>query len=332
MSEPRSRFEVVSPGLFDLVVDTLPRRALHLGFSETGPLDLSAFLRAGRRAGDPAPDRSAGLEFLLRGPTLLLRGDPVRAAVAGGAIVPVLNGNPLAVERPFVVPSGGRLELLPGRQGLRGYLAVRGGFVVPSIWGSRSADLPSGLPELSGRPLRRGDILAVAQPQTETATAEQDVRMVELEPEFRSGCTELRVLPGPEWPLLPKSVRQHLLRPHYRVSTQANRVGVRFTGPPPPEADGKWKQVLAGLPSQGNAPGCVQLPPDGEPIVLLADRGPIGGYIRPLQMIAADQWRLAQIRPGQKVQFVPTTRRAAWLACQEALGSQPRQGGDRCGK
>jgi biotin-dependent carboxylase-like uncharacterized protein len=302
--------ETVRPGMLDLVVDTRPRHGLAHGLSEAGPLDLPAFRRAARVVGN-GPE-AAALELLALGPVLRVVGGPVQIAVSGGPLTPVVDGTPLARDQAWTVPAGSELRFLPSLEGLRSYLAVAGGLDPPPVFGSRSADLPSALPGLAGRRLAAGDLLPVG-------TAAGPPRPVAAGPPPQENPDPLlvRVLPGPQWHRLARPIRRALLAGAYTVSGRSNRVGIRLEGDPLP--GGEAADI-----SEGNAPGAVQLPPSGLPVILLADRGSIGGYARPLQVITADLWRLGQARPGQRLRFVATSRAAAWAALRAALGSEDR--------
>jgi biotin-dependent carboxylase-like uncharacterized protein len=301
--------EVVRPGLLDLVVDGVPRRGLRYGLSEAGPADLPALAWANRVVGNPP--RTAALEMLMHGPVLAVRAR-LTMAVAGGGLEPLVDGEPREWGRPFVTEPGAVLTFRRGRPGLRAYLAIAGGLAVPEVFGSRGADLPAELPGLAGRALRAGDRLPVGAsaaawpPAPEALPASDDATASGAPP------TVLHVLPGPQWPETPPAVRRHLLRATLRVTPQASRVGIVLEGDRPAPA---WP--LGDMVSDPTVLGSVQWTPAGRPVVLLVDRGSLGGYPKPLQVIAADAWRAAQLRPGDAVRFERITRVAA-------LGRMPR--------
>ncbi|MCL6595551.1 MAG: biotin-dependent carboxyltransferase family protein [Firmicutes bacterium] len=304
--------EVVRAGLMDLVVDGVPRRALRFGLSEAGPADAPSLWAANRRVGNPS--WAAGLEILAQGPVLATRA-PLVACVCGGALEPTVDGTPAPWGEAFEVPAGATLAFRRARPGLRAYLAVGGGIDVPAAFGSRSADLPSQLPGLAGRALRAGDVLPVGPVRGEARASGPPPPATP--PVGEDGAALLRVLPGPQWHMAPTAVRRHLLGARLRVTPQASRVGLVLEG----EGEApRW--AAADMPSEGTLAGSVQWTPAGRPVLLLVDRGSLGGYPKPLQVIAADAWRAAQLRPGEAVRFVPVTRAAARAAlaevCREA--------------
>ena len=301
--------EVVRPGLLDLVVDGAGRRGLRFGLSEGGPADAAALRAANRAAGNPPT--AAGLELLAQGPVLAFA-DGAVLCVAGGALTPLLDGQPMPTGEAFAAPAGSVLTFQRGRPGLRAYLAVRGGIATDVVLGSRSADLPAALPGLAGRALRAGDRLAVGAP----GASGEPLAPALADP---SPPPALRVLPGPQWRLAPPAVRRHLVRSAFRVTPAANRVGIVLEAERPgPD----WR--MPQMPSEGTLAGSVQWTPAGRPVLLGVDRGSIGGYPKPLQVIAADLWALGQLRPGDAVRFVRVTRRDAWRALAAlAAGERP---------
>lgn len=294
--------EVVRPGLLDLVVDGCPRRGLRFGLSEAGPADMPALRSANLAVGNPP--EAAALEMLAQGPVLAFS-SAATLCLAGGALEPVVDERPRPPGRPFAVGAGAVLAFRRGRPGLRAYLAVRGGLAPALVLGSRSADLPSELPGLAGRRLRAGDRLPVGGAHGSRAPGHAPGAVDGAPP------TTLRVLPGPQWPAAPAAVRRHLLRSTFRVTPAANRVGVVLeaaaAGPSP-----AW--TIADMVSEATVAGSVQWTPAGRPVLLLVDRGSIGGYPKPLQVVLVDAWRAAQLRPGSEVRFVRTTRAEAWRA------------------
>jgi biotin-dependent carboxylase-like uncharacterized protein len=171
---------------------------------------------------------------------------------------------------------------------LRSYLAVRGGIDVAPVLGSRSTDTLSGL---GPAPLASGDRLPVGQ-------AMGDEPVVDVAPvaALRSGPV-LRVLPGPRSELLVPEAWQALVSAGWTVSSDSDRVGVRLTGPALHRAGD------AELPSEGLVPGAIQVPPDGAPVLFLADHPVTGGYPVLAVVVTADLPWAAQLRPGDEVRF-----------------------------
>jgi biotin-dependent carboxylase-like uncharacterized protein len=174
--------------------------------------------------------------------------------------------------------------------GLRSYVAVRGGVDVPPVLGSRSSDRLSGLgPE----PLAAGDALAVG----DLAGEEPVVDVAPVRPP--SDRPVLRVLPGPRRDWLVAGAWTRLTSDAWTVSTDSDRVGLRLTGPQLARARDDE------LPSEGLVPGALQVPPDGAPVLFLADHPVTGGYPVLAVVVTADLPAAAQLRPGDEVRFRP---------------------------
>jgi biotin-dependent carboxylase-like uncharacterized protein len=180
------------------------------------------------------------------------------------------------------------LALGPATVGLRSYLAVRGGIDAVPVLGSRSTDTLSGI---GPSPLAVGDRLPVGR-------AMGDEPVVDVAPVAGpSGTPVLRVLPGPRRELLVPEAWRALATAEWSVSNDSDRIGVRLTGPALLRADD------AELPSEGLVPGAIQVPPDGAPVLFLADHPVTGGYPVLAVVVTADLPAAAQLRPGDPVRF-----------------------------
>ncbi|MFE4398290.1 MULTISPECIES: biotin-dependent carboxyltransferase family protein [Streptomycetaceae] len=282
---------VERPGPLTTVQDLGRRGVAHLGVPRAGALDEPALRAANRLVGnDPG---AAGLESTLGG--VALRAVAAVLVAVTGAPSPVrVDGRPAAWGAPVLVPAGAVLEVGAATAGVRGYLAVAGGIDVPPVLGSRSTDLLAGL---GPAPLAAGDRLPVGTPPPYRARPE----LVPLPAPPAELVLRLRLGPRADW-FTPEAVAR-LGRDRYLVSPTGNRVGLRTEGPPVARArDGE-------LPSEGMVLGAVQIPPDGRPVVFLADHPTTGGYPVIGVVPAADLAAAAQARPGTPVRFVPLRER-----------------------
>jgi biotin-dependent carboxylase-like uncharacterized protein len=195
----------------------------------------------------------------------------------------------VAVNRALVLPAGSTRRLGGPPAGLRSYLAVAGGIDVPPVLGSRSADLLSGL---GPRPLRAGDRLPVGSGSAWPNVAVPAVAGAGPEAEVR-----LEVTAGPRADWFTPAALEMLASSVYQVTPASNRTGLRLSGPP-------LERSRSGeLPSEGMVTGAVQVPPDGQPIVLLADHPVTGGYPVIAVVRSPGVSRAGQLRPGQRVRF-----------------------------
>lgn len=258
-----------------------PGRAA-IGVGRSGACDRASYRLGNRLLGNPAD--AAALEVTLGGLVVRAEGDVL--LVATGARCPGAPHN-----APLLLRSGEALRLGPPASGLRTYLAARGGIDVPPVLGSRSTDVLGGIgPE----PLQAGDRLPVGEPHDEPPGV--DVAPV-AEPTV--GTLTVGVLPGPRRDWFPAAAWQALVTEEYVAGADSNRVGVRLDGPTlERDRDGE-------LPSEGMVRGALQVPPNGKPVLFLADHPVTGGYPVIGYVADADVDACGQLRPGQPLRLRP---------------------------
>jgi KipI family sensor histidine kinase inhibitor len=280
-----SSVEVVRPGMLSTIQDLGRRGHRARGVPLSGGADAFALRMVNALVGNP--ENTAALEFTLTGPDLKFSHDTVIAL--GGA-----KFGKFPLWQPMKAPAGATLSLGPARRGCRGYLAIAGGFAVPDVLGSASTYLRAGLGGVEGRALRAGDRLAVAEVKREVVGHWHiDERIL---PAY-SPNAELRVVRGAQ----AAEYGRALFEAEFRVTPQSDRMGVRLHGP------ALARSVTTDLTSTTVVPGTVQIPPDGHPIVLMADAQTIGGYPQAAHVITVDLPLLAQLRPGDAVRFREVT-------------------------
>ncbi|GMA30742.1 biotin-dependent carboxyltransferase family protein [Litorihabitans aurantiacus] len=264
------------------------------GVTPSGAFDVGAHLAANAVLGN-APG-AATIEQLL-GPLVLRARRACVLAVTGAEGDVLVDALAVASGRPFTLLPGRALTIGAPREGLRRYVAVRGGFDVPRVLGSRSRDTLAGL---GPAPLAVGDVLAVGQ---EVAGPLRPPPGTDLGGAVGRGGTDaavaLDVRPGPRPEMFVQGAFEALAEHVFTVSQESDRVAVRLLGAAPDRAG------AAELPSEGLVPGAVQVPPSGSPVVMGPDHPLTGGYpvLAVLTRDALD--RLAQLRPGTRVRLVP---------------------------
>jgi antagonist of KipI len=310
VSGPAGLLTVIEPGLLTTVQDSGRWGWQHLGVPVGGALDATAFRRANVLVGNRHD--AAVLEATVIGPTLRLT-PPLVIALTGADMEARLDDvTPLPMGRAVAVTQSAILRMSRARTGARAYLAVRGGLDTVVVLGSRSTTVGV----LGGRPLKAGDRLPIG-PQEPVALHEA------IGPGDATGIVDpdgepngrLRVLPGPDVPVDDRRALQALCSGWYVVGAQSSRMGYRLDG------------AAIGLPaperlSSGTVTGALQVPPDGQPILLMADRQTTGGYPMVAVVISADIPRAAQLGPGGRCRFEVCTRAeavAALLRQEQAL-------------
>lgn len=284
--------EVLRPGFLALLQDYGRRGHREQGMAAGGPIDEHAFLWANRLLGNRFD--AAQVESTL-GRLQLRFTVPTQFALTGADMDARIDGERVAPWCTHAAAAGAILTLGTARSGLRAYIAVPGGFRVPQHHGSCATVIRERLGGLhrDGRPLGAGDVLPFEPGHPVPGRCVPAAYV----PDYAAPLT-LRVLPGYQYEEFPAEQRARLFAEEYVVSRDADRMGYRLSGP-----EIRW--TGRGLVSEGISHGAIQVPPDGQPIVLLRDRQTIGGYPKLGCVASLDAARLAQCPPGFRLRFRP---------------------------
>ncbi|UTA47834.1 biotin-dependent carboxyltransferase family protein [Simiduia sp. 21SJ11W-1] len=300
---------LVKPGVLALLMDAGRFGQHGLGLTTGGPLDAEAFFWANALVGN-APEATA-IEVSVGG--LELRADtPLTLAVTGAQMPLSIDGKPQPLWQSHRVPAGSLVKLAFAESGARAYLAVAGGFAVAPEFGSTATVVRESIGGLDGKALGAGTTLPLNPPADAPALA----RLPEpLRPEYATTPT-LRVLEGYQVAHFSTAQRALFYSNEYSLSQQCDRMGFRLSGP-------ALKCALGGIVSEGICLGAIQVPADGQPIILLNDRQTIGGYPKIGSVFTGDLHLLAQLMPGAKVRFAPMD--AACAHAELLLAERRRQ-------
>jgi len=298
---------VETPGLLTTFQDLGRFGFQHLGVGPSGALDEVSHRWANLLVGN-SPE-APSLEITLAGPTLNFFRETL-IALTGGDLSPEIDGRAVPQWRPVWVRMGSRLSFGKATQGARCYMAVGGGFRLPKVMGSASTNILAGFGGLQGRPLRAGDRLETGElsqqiwPSLLANLHRQDAPFLGLnwfapwfrEMDFLRPAT-LRVVQGPQWEALATHSRAAFLAENFTVAPNSNRMGLRLQG------SKLSLETPMEMISSGVTTGTLQLPPDGAPILLMADRQTTGGYPRIGELATVDLSKAAQLRPGEHLRF-----------------------------
>jgi len=279
--------EVIAPGPLTTIQDLGRPGWAHLGISRSGAADRASLRLANRLAGNPQD--AAALETSLAGPRLRAVDDAV-AVLAGAPCPAQVDGRDVEMHTPIAIGAGQELSVGRARRGVRTYVAFAGGLGVAAVLGSRSTDTLGGLGPAR---LAAGDRLTVLDPIGEPPAIDV-VPVAEPEAEI-----EVALLLGPREDWFAPELVARLHDRRYTVGAASNRVGLRLEGEPL-----QWARS-GELRSEGIVPGAVQVPPSGQPIVLMADHPTTGGYPVLGVVTESDLDRVAQLRPGGRLRFRP---------------------------
>ena len=296
--------KVMQSGFLTTVQDRGRHGYQEYGVPVSGAMDMYALAAANLLVGND--EGAACLEMTVLGPRLEVLHDTV-VAITGADLSPMLNSRPLSVWEAIEVRCGDTISFGHPRSGCRSYLAVAGGIDVPVVMGSRSTYLWSRLGGFEGRALLPGDRLNSGEARVNMQSWKVPSQFV---PDY-SGDTELRVVLGPQDDRFTDQGIETFLGSEYVVSVQSDRMGCRLEGPAVEHRAG------ADIVSDGVPSGAVQVPGDGLPIILMADRQTTGGYTKIATVISIDLSRIAQAEVGQRVRFSKVTDHQAYQLFME---------------
>ena len=307
---------VLDPGPLTLVQDLGRFGSQALGVPPSGAADPDSLRTANLLVGNQPGE--ACLECTLRGPRLEFKG-PAAFSVCGARVSARLNERPVSMWETQYASFGDILSVGSAEAGLRIYLAFSGGLDVPRVLGSRSTYARAGFGGWEGRALRDGDRIPL-RPGPESRTRPSLCVPEEERPDYPSDII-VRALPSHELDRFSPESVERFFRDPFTVSPKSDRMGCRLDGMPLTHTRG------ADIVSSGVLTGTVQVPGDGLPIVLLADRQTTGGYTRIAHVIRADLSKLGQVRPGDRVRFSRVAldeARKAWADKEAALSLRIR--------
>jgi biotin-dependent carboxylase-like uncharacterized protein len=285
---------------------------LRYGVTVAGPMDPFAHAVANRALGNAAG--AAAIEVSPGGVEVAAEEQPLTVALAGGSFRVTLDGEVQPANLVLRLEPGATLRLRAGDGGMWAYLAVAGGLDLPPVLGSQATHLRTGMGGPGGRMLRDGDRLPVAPAaDAGAATGEIVAPLLDRPPNL------VRVLPGPQDDYFGPEAFAAFLAGPWRISERGDRMACFLEGPV------LTHRLGFNIPSDGVVMGAIQIPGEGQPIVLMADRQSTGGYPKIATVIGADLGRLAQARPGTRIGFQCVTHAEAVraLAAERAFLAGP---------
>lgn len=284
---------IQEPGLFTTVQDEGRYGYQQFGVTPSGPMDARSFHIANLLVGNDLGEGT--LEMTFQGPTMKFEEANV-VAVTGADMKPTLNGKPVPMYEAFAVEKDDVLKFQFAMNGSRGYVAFAGGLDIPLLMESKSTLASKGLGGVDGRKLQKDDHIGFTAPKKELPHMES--RKV-AKPEFPNKEVVLRVIRGPQDDCFSEEEIRRFFWYGFKITNEFDRMGCRL------ERSEPVKHLQDGnIISDGIACGSIQVPTNGQPIIMLADRQTVGGYTKIGTVISVDLPKLAQAKPGMHVRFV----------------------------
>ena len=291
---------VLRPGLFTTIQDIGRWGHQASGVPVSGPMDRLSHRVANALVGNEPT--AALLEVTLAGPEIRIENGAV-IAVTGADLGARLDAEDIPLHRPIKCRPGAVLRFGERRSGARAYIAFSGGITVSPMLGSRATHTYSGLGGLDGRPIAAGDRLSLGHER-----AFSPWRVISTPRTSATGGVRVRVMPGPQLDYFPPEAIEVLQRTRFTVTSQSDRMGYRLTGATIPRVEDR--EMI----SDATFAGALQVPPSGDPILLMSDRQTSGGYPQIATVITADLSMAGQLAPGDWIEFEICTRQQAMSA------------------
>jgi len=282
--------KILAPGGYTTIQDQGRFGFQHMGIPVSGVLDRFAFALANLLVGNP--ENTAVMELTVMGPSLEIKKE-MDIALTGAKMGMTINENPVDQWRSIRVKQGDIVTIGQVQSGCRAYLAFSGGISVPEVMGSFSTYVGGKIGGFKGRPLQKDDILETRDtPLLSTGRAVPQ----KLIPAYPSHAV-IRAIPGPQDDYFDIGLKT-LFQSEYMVTAKADRMGYRLQGEPVPIKAGMPKSIV----SEPSMPGSIQIPPDEQPIILLAEQT-VGGYAKIATIISSDLPVVSQTTPGDTIRF-----------------------------
>lgn len=306
---------IIKPGLLTSIQDLGRYGFQKFGVIASGVMDPLAHRIADLLVGNA--ENVPTLEITLVGPAILFEEDSL-ISLCGGDLSPTIDGLPVRMWRAIFVRKGSKLQFGALRNGCRVYLSIAGGFNVTAVMGSKSTYLRAEIGGFHGRALKAGDrleanamtslsqkIMQSLTPNANETFNDRSWSITSTISPFLSGESTIQVMPGRQFHLFNEESKRNLFAESFKVSPQSDRMGYRLQG-----SNLSLSEPME-LISEAVTFGSIQVPPDGNPIILLADRQTTGGYPKIGQIATVDLSLIAQAKPGDSISFTKITTEEA---------------------
>jgi biotin-dependent carboxylase-like uncharacterized protein len=286
----KSYFEIIRAGINTTFQDLGRKNLYHIGIPFSGAMDNRNFLLANKLVGNKLD--SPVIEFAYQGPLLKFNGSKINIAITGDVIFKLRKDNN-EIEgncyETYQLEHGDEIDILSTNKSVYGYLAMNGEFDIKFQWGSCSVNTKANIGSNEGKKLDNGQKIIITK-----INLNLEKKKINY---FNSKIENIRVIKGTNFDYFAEEGKNNFFEKEFIVSKLSDRMGMRLEGP-------KIENIVnTNIKSEGLLKGVIQVPGDGNPIIMLSDHGTIGGYPKIGVVISADYDRLVQISPGSKIKF-----------------------------
>ena len=283
-------FEIIRAGINTTFQDKGRNNLYHIGIPFSGAMDNRNFLLANKLVKNKSD--LPVIEFAYQGPLLKFNGDKLNIAITGDVIFKLrkkdneIDGN---CYETYLIENGDEIDILSTNKSVYGYLGISGEFDIKFQWGSCSINTKANIGSNEGKKLNNGQKINISK-----INLNQEKKKINY---LNSKIENIRVIKGTNFDYFSEESKKKFFEKKFIVSKLSDRMGMRLEGQ-------KIKNIVnTNIKSEGLIKGVIQVPADGNPIVMLSDHGTIGGYPKIGVIISADYDRLVQITPGSKIKF-----------------------------
>ena len=287
----KAYFEIIRPGIHSTLQDLGRSNQYHIGIPFSGSMDKRNYLIGNKLVGNKL--KEASLEFAYQGPLIKLKLGKVTGVITGNVTFNIVRKNSKIEKgscyKTFELKDGDQLDIISTNKSVYGYFSIKNGFAGEYIWGSCSVNTKAKIGSNDGEKFRVNQKIYINKNESLSESNKIDY--------FNSKIEFIRVLKGTNFNFFSEKAKQIFFSKEFIVSKLTDRMGMRLEGQ-------KIENIAeANIKSEGLIKGVIQVPPDGNPIIMLSDHGTIGGYPKIAIVISADYDRLTQLTPGSKIKF-----------------------------
>ena len=283
-------FEIIRAGVNTTFQDKGRNNLYHIGIPFSGSMDNRNYLLANKLVGNKLD--LPVIEFAYQGPLLKYSGDKINIAITGDVIFEIRKKDNKIIGNcyeSYQLENGDEIDILSTNKSVYGYFAVSGEFNLKLQWGSCSINTKANIGSNEGKKLDEGQKINISK-----LNLNQEKKKINY---FNSKVENIRVIKGTNFNYFSEEGIKNFFEKEFTVSKLSDRMGMRLEGP-------KIENIVSpNIKSEGLLKGVIQVPPDGNPIIMLSDHGTIGGYPKIGVVVSADYDRLVQISSGSKIKF-----------------------------
>ena len=286
----KNYFEVIRPGINTTFQDSGRKNLYHIGIPFSGAMDNRNFILANTIAGNP--ENTPVIEFAYQGPLLKFKGEKVNFNITGNVSFKLfkkekkIEGN---CYENYTLEDGDQLDIISTNKSVYGYLAISGNFEVQFLWNSCSTNTKAIIGANDGKKIDKNQLIKILD--THSRGSKRKLEYI------NSKIENIRVIKGTNFDYFSKESKKIFFEKEFTVTKLTDRMGMRLEGQ-------KIENIVdTNIKSEGIIKGVIQVPADGNPIIMLSDHGTIGGYPKIGVVITSDYDKLVQFLPGSKIKF-----------------------------